>query len=457
MTIHQTDFSTGKVSKKILDVALPMTAAQILHLLYNIVDRVYIGRIPGSGALALTGVGLCFPIITFVSAFPLLFGNGGAPLFGMQMGEKHTDEAERIMGTSFTMLMISGIVITLAGLIFYKPMLYLLGASDNTFPFAQDYILIYLIGSIFVMISLGMNPFINGQGFGRIGVLTVLFGAIINIVLDPIFIFVFSMGIRGAALATVISQAVSAFWVFRFLTGPQVAVRLRLTKLSVQWNRLKKILALGFSSFVMGMTNTLVQIVCNVSLRNYGGDIYVGVMTVINSVREIYSVPIQGLSTAAIPMISFNYGSKAFGRIKQAIRFITLAGIAYAVFSWLLIIVFPGIFIRIFTHDTDMIAAGIPALRMYFFGFFMMALQFAGQYTFLGLGKAKYATFFSLFRKVVLVVPLVLILPRIGGLGVTGVFLAEPISNVVGGLSCFTTMICTVLPELKTPEDRTSL
>jgi putative MATE family efflux protein len=378
----------------------------------------------------------------------MLFGNGGAPLFNIQRGEGNTDEAERIMGTSFSMLLICGIIITLIGLIFHKPILYLFGASDNTFSFAKDYILIYLVGSTFVMTSLGLNPFINGQGFGRIGMLTVLIGAITNIILDPIFIFLFSMGIRGAALATIISQAVSAVWVFRFLTGQQAALKIRKNKMKVQWRRLKKILALGTSTFVMGMTNSTVQAVCNISLRNYGGDIYIGVMTIIFSVREICQLPVSGLSNGSVPVISFNYGSKNFGRIKEAIRFMTLSGISYSVFAWLLVVLFPEVFIRIFTDNQDIIAAGIPALRMYFFGFFMMALQLSGQNTFLGLGKAKKATFFSIFRKIILVVPLTLILPRIGGLGVNGVFWAEPISNVIGGLACFTTMMLTVMPEL---------
>ncbi|MDR2900139.1 MAG: MATE family efflux transporter [Treponema sp.] len=426
-----------------------MTAAYVLNLLYNIVDRIYIGRIPDSGALALTGVGLCFPIITFISAFPQLFGSGGAPLFGIQMGEKNNDEAERIMGTSFTMLIISGIAITILGIIFHEPILYLFGASESTFSFAKDYILIYISGTLFSMISLGMNPFINGQGFGRTGMLTVLIGAVINIILDPIFIFVFSMGIRGAALATIISQAISAIWVILFLTGPQAALKLQLKKLTVAWKRLKKILALGLSTFVMSITTSIVQVVCNVSLSNHGGDKYVGVMTIINSVREIFSLPLTGLTNGSIPVMSFNYGSKTFTRIKQAIRFTTITGIAYAVIAWLVIFLFPELFIRIFTDDQNLITAGIPALHIYFFGFFMMVLQVCGQCTFLALGKAKQAIFFSIFRKVIIVVPWTLILPSIGGLGVNGVFWAEPISNVLGGLACFTTMLLTVLPELK--------
>ena len=452
MASHQIDFSTGSVSKKILEVALPMTAAQILNLLYNIIDRIYIGRIPGSGALALTGVGLCFPIITFVSAFSMLFGGGGSPLCSIQRGEGNIPEAEKIMGTAFSMLLITGAVLTVSGIIFHKPILYLFGASESTFSYARDYILIYLMGSVFVMISLGMNPFINTQGFPRIGMLTVLLGAVANIILDPIFIFVFSMGVRGAAIATVISQALSAMWVLRFLTGPRAELKIRFRHMVVRWHRLKNIVALGFSTFVMGMTNSLVQVVCNVTLRNYGGDLYVGVMTVLNSVREIFSLPLSGLTNGAIPVMSFNYGSKAYKRVKDAIRFISIAGIGYSLAAWLVVLLFPEVFIRIFTSDPGLIEAGIPSLHIYFYGFFMMALQFSGQNTFVSLGKAKQATFFSIFRKVIIVVPLTLILPGIGGLGVNGVFWAEPISNVIGGLACFITMLCTVMPGLKGKE-----
>jgi Na+-driven multidrug efflux pump len=257
------------------------------------------------------------------------------------------------------------------------------------------------------------------------------------------------MGIRGAAIATVIAQAVSAIWVVHFLTGPQAALKIRRNKLAVRWARLKKIMALGASTFVMAMTTSTVQVIYNISLRNHGGDVYIGVMTIINSVREIFHLPVSGLSNGSIPVISYNYGSKAFGRVKQAIRFLTIAGIGYTTFAWLIIFLFPELFMRIFTSDPELIATGIPSLRTYFFGFFMMALQTSGQFTFLGLGKAKQAIFFSIFRKVILVAPLALILPRIGGLGVSGVFWAEPISNVIGGTLCFVTMMLTVLPELK--------
>jgi len=449
MKAHQTDFSTGSVSRSIVDVAIPMTAAQILNLLYNIVDRIYIGRIPGVGARALTGVGLCFPIITLIAAFSMLYGvNGGAPLCTIQRGKGNMDEAEKIMGTSFSMLVLTGLSITILGLLFYKPILYLFGASDATFPFAHEYITIYLLGSVFVMITLGMNSFINSQGFGRTGMMTVAIGAVINIILDPIFIFALHMGVRGAALATIISQFVSAVWVVKFLTGSQAVLRLRRKSMRIKWFRLKHIIVLGFSGFIMGMTNSVVQIVCNKTAFLYGGDLYVGVMTVLNSVREIFNTPLMGFSSGAVPVMSFNYGKKAFGRVKQAINFISWFGIICAAAVWLLIFCFPSMFIQLFNKDADLIQVGIPAIRIYFFGFFMMSLQSAGQNTFVALGKAKHAIFFSLFRKVIIVVPLTILLPHLWNLGINGVLWAEPISNIVGGSACYLTMRCTVIPEL---------
>jgi putative MATE family efflux protein len=383
-----------------------------------------------------------------VNSFASLFGSGGAPLFSMARGRGDEEEAEKIMGTSFSMLLCTGILITVSGLIFYRPILYQLGASDDTLPFAGEYLWIYMCGNLFVMISLGMNSFINGQGFGRTGMMTVLFGAVANIVLDPIFIFVFHMGIRGAAVATVLSQFLSALWVMRFLTGNQAVIKLRFRSFGVRWVRLKKILALGLSTFIMGMTTSLVQTICNVTVQSYGGDLYVGVMTVVNSVREIFLLPVSGLSNGAIPVMSFNYGRKAFDRTRSAIHFIFLVGIGYTSLAWLAIFCFPGIFIRLFSNDPALLAAGIPALRIYFFGFLLMSLHFTGQNAFVALGRAKQAIFFSLFRKVIIVVPLTLLLPKLWGLGVDGVFWAEPVSNILSGLACSAALWIMVMPKL---------
>lgn len=447
MKMHQTDFSNGSVYRNILEVAVPMTLAQLLNLLYNIVDRIYIGRIPEVGTLALTGVGICFPIITMISAITNLFGNGGSPLCSMERGRGNRDEAEKLMGNTFLMLVLSGVVMMIVGYIFHKPILYAFGASDTTYPYAGEYIRIYLLGTVFVMISVGMNPFINSQGFGSVGMLTVLIGALLNIVLDPLFIFVLSMGVRGAALATIISQAVSAVWVVRFLTGGKAILKLKFSAMKLRWTRIVRIMSLGASSFMMAFTNGLVQIVCNATLQTWGGDLYVGIMMVLNSVREIFSMPVMGLTNGASPVMSFNYGAKTYERVKKAIWFTALLCLVYTLAAWGIIALVPEFFIRLFNDDSTLLSAGVESLRIYFMGFCFMALQFAGQSAFTALGKAKKAVFFSIFRKVIIVVPLTILLPKMG-LGVLGVFWAEPISNIVGGCASFFTMLATVMPEL---------
>lgn len=448
MKLHQTDFSKGSVLRNVLEVGIPMTIAQLLNLLYNIVDRIYIGRIPEVGAMALTGVGVCFPIITLISAFTLLFGNGGAPLCSMERGRGNDEEAEKLMGNTFTMLLLTGAVLTLIGYLFYKPILFAFGASEATFGYARDYICIYLAGTIFVMVSIGMNPFINSQGFGNIGMLTVLIGAVLNIVLDPLFIFTFNMGVKGAALATLISQIVSALWVLQFLTK-KASLRLKLSAMKIQIKRVIRIVSLGLTGFMMAFTNSLVQICCNSMLQSYGGDVYVGVMTVLNSVREIFNMPVQGITNGASPVMSFNYGRKAFDRVRQAIVCVTALCVGYTLLAWGIVALLPEFFIKLFNSDPELLDKGVAALKIYFMGFCFMALQFTGQSVFVALGKAKKAVFFSIFRKVIIVVPLTLLLPRIAGMGVNGVFWAEPISNLVGGVACFATMLLTVLPELR--------
>lgn len=453
MQVRQTDFSKGSVRRNILEVALPMTAAQLLNLLYNIVDRIYIGMIPDVGQVALGGLGLCFPIIMMVTAFTNLFG-GAAPLCGIARGAGDEKEAESIMGNAFVMLVLSGVILMAVGLIFHKPILYLFGASDVTYQYAADYIIIYLLGTVPVMIALGMNPYINSQGFPRIGMLTVFLGAIVNIVLDPFFIFVLHMGVRGAATATIISQFLSALWVLKFLTGKQAALRLKKESMRLSVVRVKNITGLGLSSFVMSFTNSLVQVACNSTLQQFGGDLYISIMTILNSIREIAQTPVNGLTSGSSPVLSFNYGERQYKKVRQGIWFAAAVCIVYTLIIWGLIFLFPRVFIGIFNHDPELMKEAVPAIHVYFFGFFMMALQFAGQNAFTALGKAKFAVFFSLLRKVVIVVPLTLILPRIGDLGVMGVFLAEPISNFIGGTACFVTMLCTVMTELKKGEKR---
>jgi putative MATE family efflux protein len=443
------DFSKGSIVKNILNLAFPMTLAQLINVLYNIVDRIYIGMMPKDAMLSMTGLGLTLPIITIVIAFANLFGMGGAPLCSIARGRGDEEEAERIMGNSFVLLLLSGIILTILGLIFKRPLLYLFGASDATFPFANDYISIYLLGNVFVMIGLGMNSYINSQGFGKIGMTTVLLGAIANIILDPICIFGFGMGVKGAAIATVISQILSALWILRFLTGKRTILKLKRRNFKLKSSRVNNITMLGLSGFAMAITNSIVQIMCNARLQFYGGDLYVGIMTVINSIREVIIMPVSGLTNGAQPIIGYNYGSGSYDRVRSAIKFMSIVCITYTLIAWGILNLFPHFFIQIFNHDAELIRLGFPALRIYFFGFFMMSLQFAGQSTFVALGKSKHAVFFSILRKVVIVVPLTLYLPEIFNLGVHGVFLAEPISNFIGGTACFVTMLLVVWPELK--------
>ena len=452
MEKQKNDFSQGSVVVNILKLALPMTLAQLINVLYNIVDRIYIGMIPENATLSLTGLGLCLPIISMVTAFANLFGMGGAPLCSIERGRGNEKEAEAIMGNSFVLMVITGIVLTILGLAFKRPMLYLFGASDATIGYADAYITIYLLGNIFVMTGLGMNSFINSQGFGTIGMMTVLLGAVANIILDPIFIFVFHMGVRGAALATIISQFLSAVWILVFLTGKKALLRLKPSAMRLTKKRVKDIIGLGMSGFTMSITNSTVQVMYNAMLQRFGGDLYVGIMTVINSVREVISMPVNGVTQSAQPILGYNYGAKEYNRVKTGIVFMSIVSILYTTLVWGVVHGFPEFFIRMFNREGDLIEAGIPAMRVYFFGFFMMSLQFAGQAVFVGLGKAKRAVFFSIFRKIVIVTPLIIMLPVVFGLGTTGILMAEPISNFIGGAACFGTMLVTVWPELKKGE-----
>ena len=443
----QNDFSKGPVWKCIIVQAVPLTIAQLVQLLYNVVDRIYLGHMEEGSSLALTGVGLTFPIITLIMAFTVLFGNGGVPLFSMARGGGETEEAEKILGNSFGLLVLSSFIVMAVSYIFCRPILFMFGASEASYIYAEQYLRIYLLGTVFSMLTTGLNGYINAQGFPRVGMCTTILGAVCNIILDPIFIFVFDMGVAGAALATIISQAVSAIWVLRFLTGPKAAVRIKRCYVRPEKRIVKAICKLGTANFIMQGTNCLVQIACNSTLQSYGGDVYVGIMTVLNSIREITMLPINGIVNGAQPVISFNYGAKKNDRVKTGIRFNTFVGSAYTLFAWILIVMFPRFWFGIFSDDLQMIDLGIGALKIYFFGFVFMAFQFAGQSTFQALGDAKHAIFFSLLRKAIIVVPLTLLLPRMG-LGVNGVFLAEPISNALGGLACYITMRMTVYRKL---------
>lgn len=445
---EKTDFSKGPVWKCIVAQAIPLTVAQLVQLLYNVIDRIYLGHMGDGNSMALTGVGLTFPVVSLIMAFTALFGNGGVPIFSIKRGAGDEETAGRILGNSFALLLGSSLILTAAGYAFTKPLLFAFGAGEESYVYAKEYLNIYLIGTVFSMIATGMNGYINAQGFPKIGMWSVTIGAVCNIVLDPVFIFGLDMGVSGAALATVISQAVSALWILRFLTGKKAIIPLRRSRIRISKNITKEICKLGISNFIMQGTTCLVQVACNSTLQLFGGDLYIGIMTVTNSVREIFMLPVMGIVSGAQPVVSFNYGARRFERVRSGIRFNTLIGTVYTLFAWLLVILFPTFWFGIFSDDVQMAELGIKAMKIYFFGFVFMSLQFAGQSTFQALGDAKHAVFFSLLRKAIIVVPLTLLLPRMG-LGVTGVFMAEPISNVMGGAACYLTMRMTVYREIK--------
>ncbi len=444
----RSDFGTGSVRLHLLRLAVPLVLAQLINVLYNVVDRIYIGHMAQRSMDSLTGIGLAMPVITILTAFASLYSMGGAPLFSMARGAGDEERAKTVLGNVFTLLMLSGAVAAAAAWLLRRPVLYLFGASDATYPYASAYLSIYLLGTGFMMVSLGLNPFINAQGFGVTGMLTVSIGAILNLILDPVFIFVLDMGVRGAALATILAQMVSATWVLRFLTGPKALIRLSRDALALRPALVGRIVSLGMAGFIVYLTNAAVQIACNATLQRWGGDVYVSVMTLINSVREVLSMPVMGTSDAAKPILSFNYGAGKYDRVRACIRFMTAFCVAVSLVLWGLVFVFPQFFLKLFSSDPALIAAGVPALHTYFFGFFLMTLQFSGQTTFQALGKAKRAIFFSLFRKAIIVVPLTLLLPTLG-FGAMGVFMAEPISNLLGGGACFTTMYFTLYRRLE--------
>ena len=437
----KSDFSTGSVYRHILSLAVPMTIAQLVQLVYNMVDRIYIGHLPGESYLALTGLGLTFPIVTIVMAVTNLFGVGGAPLFSIARGRKDEAQAQRIMGNAFLMLCVCSFAVMILCLVFMKPVLYMFGASDDSYPYAAAYLRIYLIGTPFIMITSGMNGFINAQGFGKTGMVTVTLGAIINIFLDPLFIFVMDLGVRGAALATVLSQAISAAWVLLFLLGKRALIRINWSSMRPDGKILVEMTKLGMAGFIMSASNGVVQVACNATLRGVGGDLYVGIMTVLNSVRELFFLPMTGITHAAQPVMGYNYGATLYDRVKKSIRFTTITTVTYMIAAWLVVFLFPGPIMGIFSSDASLIAAGIPCMHVYYFGMFFMAFMMTGQSTFVGLGMSKHSIFFSLLRKVIVVVPLTILLPKIPALGVMGVFLAEPISNVIGAMGSYLTML----------------
>ena len=451
MSDRRNDFSQGSIPHNIMDLAVPMTAAQLVNVLYSVVDRVYLSRLSSTDSLALTGLGVCMPIVSILMGFANLCGTGGAPLCSISRGRGDDQEAERVMGNAFLLLLILGGACTAFFLALKEPVLVLFGASPDTLPYADGYLSVYLWGTLFVMISLGMNPFINAQGFGRTGMMTVLLGAVVNIVLDPVLIFGLGMGVRGAALATIFSQGLSAAWVMAFLTGKKAILRLRRAHIRLEAGRTKKIVSLGLSGFFVNMTNSLVQVVCNATLQHYGGDTYVGVMTIINTIREVFIMPVQGLTNGSQPVEGYNYGARLYSRVRQAVRFTVGVTVGYSALFWAAAMLFPGALIQVFKSEPAILEAGVPAMRIYFAMFLFMSLQIAAQGAFVGLGRAKQSIFFSLLRKAAINAPLTLILPL--WIGTTGVFAAEAVSQLVGGAACFTTMYFTLYRPLGRLED----
>ncbi len=450
--MKRVDFSNGRILQNILQTSLPLLVAQVLNLLYNIVDRIYIARIPEVGTAALGAVGLCFPLIVIITAFTNLYGIGSTPLFAIERGKRNETRAAQYMNTAFFLLLLTAVILTVAGELTAHPVLVLFGASEKALDFAIPYLRIYLLGTIVSMIATGMNPFITAQGYSLIGMATVMIGAGANILLDPLFIFTFGLGIRGAAIATVLSQMLSALFVLRFLFGEKADPKLHL----LSWSEfrscgklVKNIIGLGISSFVMQFTNSLVQICANHVLVRTGGDIYVSIMTIISSARQIFELPMFALADGTAPIISYNYGAGKPDKVKEAGMILFVTGIIYCSLMWLFMRTRPDIFISIFSSDKTILADAIPAFHLYFLAFVFMSFQHSGQTMFKSLNKRGHATFFSLFRKVIIVVPLTFILPYVFHMGTDGVFLAEPISNVIGGLACFITMLLTVGPELR--------
>ncbi len=428
------DLGSDNIGKLMFTLAVPAITAQLVNMLYNIVDRIYIGHISEIGSAALTGVGICFPIIMLIMAFSSLVAMGGAPQAAIAMGQQNNEKAERILGNCFTSLLIVAAALTAMFLIFGEPILRAFGASDNTIGYANDYLQIYVIGTVFVQIALGMNMFITTQGFAKISMLTVVIGAALNIALDPVFIFVFNMGVRGAALATIISQGVSAAWVLKFLTGRKTTLRIRKRGMRIRPKILLPVLALGVSPFIMQSTESLLSVVLNTSLLKYGGDIAVGAYTVIGSVMQIVNLPMQGLFQGAQPITSFNYGAQNFDRVKKSVRLLTTTAVIYGTLFWLALMLAPQVFVGMFTGDAELTEMTVWAMRIFLAGVFAFGFQGAFQNSFLALGQAKVSLLLALLRKIVLLIPLIFVMPLVCEKKLCGVFIAEPIADITAAL-----------------------
>ncbi len=424
------------VGKLLLKLSVPAVTAQLVNMLYNIVDRIYIGNMEGIGDAALTGVGVTFPVLMFISAFASLIGMGGAPRASVKLGEKNNAEAERIMGNCMAALLVLAVILTAAFLALGEPLLYLFGASDETIGYALTYMNIYVCGNIFVLPALGMNPFISAQGFARTGMLTVLIGAVVNIVLDPIFIYVFHWGVAGAAIATVISQAVSAVWALAFLSGKKTTLRLKKCHIRLNFKVLWPVLALGVSPFVMNATESLISICFNSSLQKYGGDDAVGAMTILVSIMQLLSLPLSGLAQGAQPITSYNYGCGKMDRVKKSFYLLFIVSMIYSLIFWLINMLFPQLLVGLFCKDGSLKSLAAGAARVYLAAGFVMGAQRACQQTFISLEQAGCSLFLAILRKIILLIPFIYILPALfPGHEVYAVFAAEPVADVLA-VSC---------------------
>lgn len=436
---EQNKLGTAPIGRLLASLAVPCIAAQVVNLLYNIIDRIYIGHIPETGTAALTGVGVTFPIIMIISAFAALVGMGGAPRASIKMGQKDNDGAEKILGNCLALSVVMSAVLMVVFLIFGQDLLMLFGASENTLPYGWSYMSIYILGTFFVTITLGLNSFISTQGFAKTSMITVIIGAVINIILDPIFIFVFNMGVRGAALATIISQGVSSIWVLRFLMSKRSILRIRRKNLRFQKEYLLPVLALGISPFIMQSTESLLNICFNSSLQRYGGDLAVGAMTILSSIMQIFTLPIMGLAQGAQPIISYNYGAKNKQRVTHTFRLLFICSITFSTLFWLMNMAFPQLLVSLFASTEEFRTYSMWALRIYLACGFIMGVQNSCQQTFIAIGEAKTSLFLALLRKIILLIPLIYILPLFFADKVLAVFLAEPIADF---LAASTTFIC---------------
>lgn len=419
-----------KISKLLLSLAIPSILAQLATLIYNMVDRIYIGRL-ADGSLAIAGIGLCASVITIITAFTNLFGRGGAPLASIKMGEKRIDVAEKILGNCFCSLVISSIIIMFTLLFFGEQIMLLFGASENTLPYAMDYMRIYSLGTIFVQLSVGLNYFINTQGFAKYGMLTLLIGGILNIILDPIFIFVFQMDVAGAAIATVISQFVSCVWVMKFLLGKQTTIKIKKENLKLDLDIMKKVLGLGFSPFFMSATEGILQLSFNRQLLFFGGDLAVSSMTIMLSMNQILQLPMEGIAQGTQPIISYNFGAKKYERVRKAISLAMKVSLIYSIIGVLLMEFFPQVFVGLFANDPALVSLASSMLKVYIFGFIIMGANSTYQQTYTSLGFGKRSFFFAFYRKIILLIPLIYILPHFIPNGVFAVMLAEPLSDLI--------------------------